>query len=372
MRVLFTFTGGRGHLEPLLPLAAAAAAAGHETAIAGGAGPLAAVDGPYETFALEDAGGPPERIPLRPVDLDRERADFRDGFADRTARRRAAAVPALLDEWRPDVVVCEETDFGSMLAAERLGVPRATVVVLAARTFATPELVAAPLDAVRAEHGLPPDPQLERLAGELVLAPFPAVYRDPGAPLPGAHHYRPGPAPARGDGGAPLVYVTLGTVFNVESGDLLARVVEGVRELPVEVVATVGPYVEPAELGPQPQNVRVERYVPQAEVLARARAVVSHGGSGSVLGALAHGLPMVLTPLGADQPFNAGRCEALGVARVLDAVEATPADVRDAVASVLAEPSYGAAAGRVADAFARLPGPDSAVARLERLAALRA
>ena len=50
------------------------------------------------------------------------------------------------------------------------------------------------------------------------------------------------------------------------------------------------------------------------------RLVVSHGGSGSVVGALAHGLPMVLLPLGADQPQNARRCAELGVARVLDAV----------------------------------------------------
>ena len=144
---------------------------------------------------------------------------------------------------------------------------------------------------------------------------------------------------------------------------------EGLREQPVEVVATVGHNLDPAELGPQPANVRLERYLPQAEVLPHCRAVVSHGGSGSILGALAHGLPSVLLPMGADQPQNAARCEELGVARVVDAVSATPETVRDAVTDVLSDPGYRAAAGRIADEIAALPAPEDTVPLLERLAA---
>jgi len=70
--------------------------------------------------------------------------------------------------------------------------------------------------------------------------------------------------------------------------------------------------------GARPANVQIERYVPQKHLLPHCQLVVSHGGSDSVLGALAHGLPMVLLPIGADQPLNAVRCHALGVARVLD------------------------------------------------------
>jgi UDP:flavonoid glycosyltransferase YjiC (YdhE family) len=86
-------------------------------------------------------------------------------------------------------------------------------------------------------------------------------------------------------GGRPLVYVTLGTIFNTESGDLLARILAGARELPVDVVATVGRSLDPAELGPQPANVRVERFAPQAELLPRCAVAVTHAGSGSVAGA---------------------------------------------------------------------------------------
>jgi MGT family glycosyltransferase len=167
------------------------------------------------------------------------------------------------------------------------------------------------------------------------------------------------------------VYFTLGTVFNVECGDLFGRVVAGLRELPIHLVVTVGRDVDPAELGPQPANVRVERFVPQAELLPRSSLVVSHGGSGSVMGALAHGLPMLLLPIGADQPLNALRCEALGVGRSLDALLADPPTVRAAAASVLADPSYRRAAERMRDEIAALPEPASAVALLERLAAER-
>jgi MGT family glycosyltransferase len=165
------------------------------------------------------------------------------------------------------------------------------------------------------------------------------------------------------------VYVTLGTVFNTESGDLFGRVLAGVRELPVNVVVTVGQHIDPAEFGRQPANVHIARYIPQAQVLPRCAAVVSHGGSGSVLAALAYGLPSVLLPMGADQPHNARRCAALGVARALDPVDATPAEIGAAVAAVLAEPGYRQAAGRLREAALALPGPAHAVALLARLAA---
>ncbi len=92
-------------------------------------------------------------------------------------------------------------------------------------------------------------------------------------------------------------------------------------------------------------------------MLPHCAAVVSHGGSGSVLGALAHGLPQVLIAMGADQPLNAARCAELGLALTLDPVSATPDDVRAAVTAVLDEPSYRQAAERMRDEIRSLPGP---------------
>jgi UDP:flavonoid glycosyltransferase YjiC (YdhE family) len=81
-----------------------------------------------------------------------------------------------------------------------------------------------------------------------------------------------------------------------------------------------------------------------------------------VLAALAHGLPSVLLPLGADQPWNADRCARLGVAEVLDPLTATAAEIRRAVD---AADTRRAAAARLQSEIARLPGPEEAVARLE-------
>jgi len=367
VRILFAFTGGRGHAEPLVPLARAAEAAGHTVAFGGRASILPFLEQlGFDAFATEPETTP-ERLPLQPLDPEREARDFRDGFVLR-ARERTPGVLELYREWKPDVVVGEETHYGALLAAERLEIPFASLVVLAAGTLGTPALVAEPVQQVRAELGLPPDPHASLLSGRLVLAPLPPSFRDPAHRLPAATaHFRPfEEAPATYDGPT-RVYFTLGTVFNLESGDLFPRVLAGLEELQVEVVATVGAEIDPAELGPLPQRISVERFVPQAEILGRCSAIVSHGGSGSVLGALAHGLPQVLIAMGADQPLNAARCEQLGLGCFLDPFTATPADVREAVAAVLAEPSYRAAAERLQQEFAALPAPARMVELLEGL-----
>jgi UDP:flavonoid glycosyltransferase YjiC (YdhE family) len=375
VRALFTFMGGPGHLQPLLPIAVAAKDAGHTVAVAGRASVLPAAEAlGLDVFATAaDRDRAPERTPLVPVDLEKEARDLRVGFGLHLAREHAPAVGELCEEWAPDVLVCDEVDFGSLIAAEGLGLPHASVVVLLTGSMLRRAGLEASLDTVRGEHGLPPDPGLEMLRRYLVLAPVPPSFRDPALDEPATlHAFRPGePAPAVVATDPPTVYFTLGTEFNLESGDLFERVLAGLGELPVQVVATVGSELDPAALGTPPQNVRVERYVPQSEILARASAVVCHGGSGSVLGALAHGLPLVLLPMGADQPENAERCAALGAGRALDVVAATPDDVRDAVSAVLSDPSYRAAAERLRDELAALPGPEHAAALVERLAAGR-
>jgi UDP:flavonoid glycosyltransferase YjiC (YdhE family) len=361
VRFLFTFAGLRGHLEPLVPIARAARSAGHTVAFA---------PDPWIAHAVTARGfdvvgeaapdpGPPPRRPLVAFDRANEERVLREVYVGRFGRDRARRLLGLCADWRPDVLVRDEADFGAAVAAERLGLPRATVLVIASETFVRPEVVAGALDELRAEHGLEPDPGLEALDRDLVLSPFPPTLRRHGV----AVRLRDA-APAAGNS----VYFTLGTVFNLESGDLFSRVLAGLRELPKEIVVTVGDDLDPAELGPQPPNVRVERRVDHGEILPRCGAVVFHAGSGTLLDALAHGLPSVLLPMGADQPDNADRCHALGVARVLDPLTVTPAEVRDAVAGVIEEPGYRRAAERLRDELERLPGPEHAVELLERLA----
>jgi MGT family glycosyltransferase len=166
----------------------------------------------------------------------------------------------------------------------------------------------------------------------------------------------------------PTVYVTLGTVFNVRSGDLFCRVLDGLSDLPINVIVTVGSQISPTELGPQPENIRIERFVDQWALLPHCDLVVSHGGSGTVLGALTHGLPMLLLPMGADQPLNARRCEALGVALALDAVDATSETLREASASLLRSASHRRAAERIKDEITNMPEQATVVSLLTELA----
>jgi UDP:flavonoid glycosyltransferase YjiC (YdhE family) len=380
MRILFTFAGGSGHFVPLIPVARAARAAGHVIAFAGQPAMRAMVEAAgFAALAVPGATlrDAPGRTALLDLDAEREDRAVRDGFAGRIARQRAAGLLSLCDGWCPDLLVCDEMDFGAMVAAERLGLPHATVVVIAAGGLARPELVAGPLNALRAEHGLDPDPDLAMVRRHLVLSPVPQRFRDPTWPLPAtAQLFRPEGAPVDGPAPAwladlpdrPMVYVTLGTVFNQESGDLFERILAGLRDLRLAIVVTVGCGIDPADLGPQPANVRVERHVPQSLLLPRCDLIVSHAGSGSVLGALVHGLPSVLLPMGADQPLNARRCEQLGVACVLDALRSTPADIGAAAQAVLADPAYRQAAQMMQREIAAMPDVMAVVPTLERLA----
>jgi len=127
------------------------------------------------------------------------------------------------------------------------------------------------------------------------------------------------------------------------------------------VIVTVGRNNDPASLEPVPPNAVVERYIPQALLLPHCSAVVSHGGSGSVLATLAAGLPMLLVPQGADQFENAAHAARIGAARVLRPDELNEEAARATVISLLGEESYRASAQSVAAEIAAMPPPEELV-----------
>jgi UDP:flavonoid glycosyltransferase YjiC (YdhE family) len=196
MRILFTFTGGAGHFVPLVPVARAAAAAGHEVAFtcAAGMAPVVAARG----FAVMPMlpGEPmraPERRPLMVPDDEHELHVLREYYGGRLMRQRADAIPDRCAEWRPDLLVCDEADFGCAQAAERVGLPLAMVHVCAPGFM--PEDLA--IDA------------------DLVLSAFPETYR-----ADAAHRFRAQDvASAAGD----EVYLTLGTIFPMGWSPTAAR-----------------------------------------------------------------------------------------------------------------------------------------------------
>lgn len=394
--MLVSFVGGRGHLDPMLPIVDAVRDVGHEIEIAGSGRALTAaarlgyrtvetVVASQRTGAEVNAPGARGTGTLAVPDRGRDAWELAELFVRRAGAARAPVIAEHCRALQPDIVLCDEVDVGAMLAAELTGRPHATVAVTAAGSFVRPEVVGPALDEVRAGLGLPPDPTAAMLHRYLTLMPFPPSFHDAGVVRPTSHTIRPELAPltspvpdwlaARGPGDRPLVYATLGTDFNTESGDLFDRLIAGLAALEadgVDGVVTVGGDLEPAVFGPAPTNVRIERYVPQAALLPRCAAVISHGGSGTVMGAVLHGLAQVVVPLGADQPHNADRCRTLGLGVVLDPIALRADDVRRAVSDVVVDPGYREAAARLAAEAAELPGPAHAVALLERLAVERA
>jgi calicheamicin 3'-O-methyl-rhamnosyltransferase len=94
--------------------------------------------------------------------------------------------------------------------------------------------------------------------------------------------------------------------------------------------------------------------------------VVSHAGSGTLLAALAHGLPQVVLPQAADQFLNAHAAANAGVAREIAPGEITPERVRAEFERVLGDPSIADTARQMAREIAAMPGPDEVVQELER------
>jgi MGT family glycosyltransferase len=385
VRALFTFTGGSGHFLPTVPLARSLAERGHDVMYACQEAMVGSVAS-RGWKAVPSGGatllGPGNRRPLVPVDRVMEERVVRKVFAGTVARTRTPRLLEIAGEWRADLIVHDEMDFAGAVAAECLDLPHAAVVVIAAGGFARPEVVAEPLAELRDENGLDPQDTLGMLHRYLTIVPVPPSYRDPRDPLPTTAHYvRPavleaypdrrhetGPASPRR---RPRVYFTLGTIFPQESGDLFARVLAGVSRLPVDVVVTVGREIDPADLGDQPPNVRIEQFLPLEDALAHTHTVVSHGGSGTVIAAVSLAIPQVLLPMGADQPQNADRCTQLGVGEALDAMTSTSDDIAEATATVIGEASYGAKAKLLSDEAYSLPGPGHAASLIELLGSSR-
>ena len=371
MRILFSAAGGHGHLQPLIPLARAAAAAGHEVLVSA----TPSLANRVENLGLPFAPSGPELLPIHSEltlhTLDEERLAIPRHFIGNLAPVRAHDLIDIARDWGAGLMVADEADYGSAVVAEVLDLPHATVITNGSGGLATAELIRDPLEELRTAFGLATEDGTLMLQRSLKLNPFPAQFRSPTDPLIGpVINYRAASAlPNAGqlDGGT--VYVTLGTIFNTESGGLLARLssaaaaATGVRS----VIVATGEHLDPAGLGPQPDEVTAYQFVAQHEVLSACSAVVCHGGSGTVLDAISYGLPLVLLPLGADQPLNAQRCEALGCGVVLQADQVGMEEITCAVEEVLAQPSYRAASTRLRAGLAQLPAPDDVIRVLERL-----
>lgn len=356
MRVLFTTIGLPGHYFPLVPLAWACRAAGHEVLVATQADFVAtAVRAGLPVVASGPGGGGLDATMAADGALGR--------LFGRTARKALPGLESIVDTWRPSLVVSERAEFAGRVAAAAVGIPH-----------------------VELHWGVPPLPGYRSAAlAELGLArlPAPSAVLDPWPPslwLPHAkHHVGMRNVSYNGDTvvpdwvwrprDRPRVCLTLGTVLprlGDRSAETVLPMLRQLAGLGVELVVAVDDAVA-AGWPALPAEVAHVGRMPLAPVLAACDAVVHHGGNGTVLTALEVGCPQLTMPELDDQFDNAAAVARSGAGLRLLPDEVTPHAIARHCAELLASPRFGVAAGRVAAEIAAQPAPTTIAAGLGEL-----
>jgi MGT family glycosyltransferase len=354
---LFAHWEGGGNTPPMLAVVRRLLARGHAVRV---------VSDPCNRSEVEAAGAsfaPWTRAPHR-ADKSMDTDPLRDWEVKSPAamigrlRDRLFVGPALahaqdvLDEVprvAADVIVTSDMMFGPMVAAEVAGVP---CVALSANVYLFPQPGVPPFgpglqpatgplgrvrdwivrglsvrefgkgtaafNQTRRVFGLAPVShpfdQLKRLSSHLVLtsAAFDFRSTDPppqlvyaGPELDDPAWSNPWRSPWPPSDRRPLVLVGFSTTFQSQVG-VLRRVIEALTRLNVRAVVTTGPAIDPKTL-PAAQNVHVCVSAPHSELMKDASAVVTHAGHGTVIRALAAGVPLVCMPMGRDQNENTAR-----------------------------------------------------------------
>ena len=311
MRVLFAGLSTPGHVHPMIPLAAALRADGHDVRFAAGEG-------------------------AHPVLLAHGLHPFRPGFAFHEIY--AEDIAEDLRRLAPDLVVAG------------WGVPEVATAAAGIPTLwhGFGRLYPDGIGMVRPTGtGLP---HIDICPPSLQDKDFLAETRVPMRPT-GLSDPTPPPdlmATREDDGAGSIIYLTLGTVFGTP--ELLTAAIAALSPQAARLVVAAG-RVPPADLGPLPPNTTAHTWLPQDAVLRRADLVVHHAGSGTTLGALAAGVPQVLLPQGADQFANAEALTAAGAA-----LTATP-DTLASAARTLLSGECRAAVRALAAEVAAMPSP---------------
>ena len=173
-------------------------------------------------------------------------------------------------------------------------------------------------------------------------------------------------APARKQG-RPLVYVSLGTVIN-DLPDFYRHCIEAVRGENAELLISCGRAFDRAGLGAVPENVTIDDYVNQMEVLSRASLFITHCGMNSASEGLYMGVPELLFPLTGEQRAVARRVQEMGAGRLLTEKKASdPGSLRTAIACALADETLRANAWRMREDFLSCPGAKGAADFIEEI-----
>ena len=378
MDVAFTSIPAYGHLYPLMPLAAAAADAGHRVSVATGQPFLDAL--PFPTYRCV-----PDHVSISWVEQETARRhpelrgrDFGVAmFGDVTANVTAETLHEAWADAPPDLVVLDSGHVGAAVAAHVLGVPAVALAVGLWGPFGPATYDAAlTYCAARWDGSVAGPPE----SGDGLVAAFvdplppalrlaaPATRHVPLRSVGWSHGDAAVPAWLAEPPARPRVLLTLGTVA-YGAVEAMRTALDGLLALDVDVLVVVGPDGDPAALGAVPPHVHLERFVPQEKVLPFLDLVVHHGGTGNLLGALRHGLPALVLPQGADQFGNAARLVEVGAGRALEGDALTADAVTEAVAAMLPDGSSERHRAReLGVEMATMPAPSEVVTVLEELA----
>lgn len=403
MRVLFLPMAWSSHYYPMVPLAWAFRAAGHEVRVAG----QPAVTGPVlrsgQTFVPVGAGydlmagvaALTDRIRQArgrmPASVEDMRAlppqvlrDFRNlQYVPHVAAAEAMAdeLVALAHRWRPDLVITDPVTLAGPIVAAAAGCPLVHHLwgpyMPGLDHFpglgGDPADWPADLQALYARLGVP---ARSRYAAATV-DPCPTSLQSDGLPHRVPVRYVPyngsGEVPPGLDepGERPRVCVSWSmsnTVTFGADGFQVPEIIEALRGLDVDVVVTVRES-DRAALGDLGERVRLLAETPLHLVLTHCAAAVHHAGAGTMLTAAACGVPQVMVTPVPDQTFNAERLAATGAGIALKAEATTVDDITSAVSAVLADGGWAVAAARLRAEMAAAPGPAEVVPVLAALCA---
>jgi len=354
-----------GHLYPLVPLAIAFGRTGAEVVFATGEEfasrlPARTVPGVEGSWAFSDANSEIERRIEQfggPVEGLGQAL-----FVELCAPHVVDVMTAALERERPDLVVFEQTNVGAAMAAHATGVRAVCLAIVGwGRQWSTIYEAVAAMVRVSGAGALAEvliDPHPPFLADVEATPPFPTLAMRPTAWSPDGTV----PPWLLGPRRTPRVYLTMGTVFG--NVDLLRAAALELAGSGCEVLVATGPGIEPDALGDLPAFVHVEQEVPQAHILPYVDLVVHHGGTGTVIGSLASGLPQIVMPQGADQFWNADHLAAEGACRIVSSGAPTGSIAAAATALTEEQAPEREAARRLGGVIAAMPSPDAVARRL--------
>jgi UDP:flavonoid glycosyltransferase YjiC (YdhE family) len=385
MRILFTTFAWPSHYFPLVPVAWACRAAGHEVRMAsqpelepvirrsGLPGVLVGHDVDIAGYhRRETEREAVVRVPAPPGEWDearRRRALKGFGLFVRLAEAMVDDLVDFARDWRPDLVVSDPLSYAGPLCARLLGVP-------AVRNLFGPDIALdleyqalAPLLSRYGAEDL-------SIYGALTLDPCPPTLQLPSSVPRQLIQY----VPYNGLSEVPawtlhlpprrricLTWGTSTTRLDARYTSWLPDVLKGLSEVDAEVVLAVTA-AEHELLGGLPPEVRVATAVPLHALLPSCDLLVHQGGAGTTLTGLRCGLPQVVVAQLADQLVNASRIEQTGAGRCLIPDAGVAAQVSAAAAAVLGDGGYREAAGRLQQEMLAAPSPLAVVPLLERLA----